>query len=96
MTARRLKMSDETAELVRTLHPDLKRKIKAALQTVLIDPKSGKALKEELKGMQSFRVGKFRVIYKTATGKGIIEVVAVGPRKTIYEETLRLLQRERI
>ena len=95
MSIRRLKMSDETAELVRTLHPDLKRKIKAALQTVLNDPQSGKVLKDELERLQSFKVGKFRVVYKTAKDKGIIEVVAVGPRKTIYEETLRLLQREK-
>jgi mRNA interferase RelE/StbE len=95
MSIRRLKMSDETAELVRTLHPDLKRKIKAAFQAVLNDPRSGKALKDELEGLQSFKVGRFRVIYKTATVKGIVEVVAVGPRKSIYEETLRLLQKEK-
>lgn len=95
MSSRRLKMSDETAGLVRTLHPDLKRKIKAALQAVLNDPLSGKALKDELKGLQSFKVGKFRVVYKTLKGNGIIEVVAIGPRKTIYEETLMLLQREK-
>ena len=95
MSMRRLKVSDETAALVRTLHPDIKRKIKAALQTVLNDPQSGKALKDELKGLQSFKVGKFRVVYKTAKDKGVIEVVAIGPRKTIYEETLRLLQREK-
>src|SRR3989304_7437159 len=94
MSIRRLKMPDETAELVRTLHPDLKRKIKAALQTVLNDPQSGKVLKDELEGLQSFKVGKFRVVYKTAKDKGIIEVVAIGPRKAIYEETLKLLQRE--
>jgi mRNA interferase RelE/StbE len=91
---RRLKMPDEASELVRTLHPDLKRKIKAALQAVLIDPQSGKALKEELLGLQSFKVGKFRVVYKTSKDKGIIEVVAIGPRKTIYEETLKLLQKQ--
>ncbi len=95
MSIRRLKMSDETVALVRTLHPDIKRKIKAALQTVLNDPRSGKALKEELEGLKSFKVGKFRVVYKTAKDRGIIEVVAIGPRKTIYEETLRLLQREK-
>jgi mRNA interferase RelE/StbE len=95
MSIRRLKVSDETAALVRTLHPDIKRKIKAALQTVLNDPQSGKALKDELKGVQSFKVGKFRVVYKTAKDRGVIEVVAIGPRKTIYEETLRLLQREK-
>ncbi|MBI5205680.1 MAG: type II toxin-antitoxin system RelE/ParE family toxin [Nitrospirae bacterium] len=96
MSIRRLKMSDETAEFVRTLHPDIKRKIKAALQAVLNDPLSGKALKDELDGLQSFKVGKFRVIYKTAPDKGIIEVAAIGPRKTIYEETLRLLQRDKL
>lgn len=88
-------MSDETAGLIRTLHPDLKRKIKAALQTVLNAPQSGKALKDELEGLQSFKVGRFRVVYKPVTDKGIIEVVTIGPRKTIYEETLRLLQREK-
>lgn len=93
MSIRRLKMSDETAELVRTLHPDVKRKIKAALQAVLNDPQSGKALKNELEGLQSFKVGEFRVVYKAAKDKGIIEVVAIGPRKTIYEETLRLLRK---
>jgi len=95
MSIRRLKVSDETAALVRTLHPDIKRKIKAALQTVLNDPQSGKALKDELKGLQSFKVGKFRVVYKTVKDRGVIEVVTIGPLKTIYEETLRLLQREK-
>jgi mRNA interferase RelE/StbE len=95
MGIRRLKMSDETAELVRTLHPDIKRKIKAALQAILNDPQTGKGLRDELEGLQSFKAGKFRVIYKTATDKGIIEIVAIGPRKTIYEETLRFLKREK-
>ena len=96
MSVRRLKIPDETADLLRTLHPDLKRKVKAALQAVLNDPLSGKVLKDELEGLQSFKVGKFRVIYKIVKDKGIIEVVAIGPRKTIYEETFRLLKRERL
>lgn len=95
ISRRRLKMSYETVELVRSLHPDLKRKVKAAFQSVLNDPLTGKALKDELEGLRSFKVGKFRVVYKTASGKEIIEVVAVGPRKTIYEETLRLLKKAR-
>jgi mRNA interferase RelE/StbE len=96
MSVRRLKIPDETADLLRTLHPDLKRKVKAALQTVLNDPLSGKVLKDELEGLQSFKVGKFRVIYKIVKDKGIIEVVAIGPRKTIYEETFRFLKREKL
>ena len=95
MNIRRLKLPDETAELVRALHPYIKRKINAALQAILNDPQLGKALKDELEGLQSFKVGKFRVIYKTAADKGIIEIIAIGSRKTIYEETLRLLKKEK-
>ena len=58
-----------------------------------MDPQSGKALKDELEGLQSFKVGKFRVVYTISKNKGIIEVVAIGPRKTIYEETLKLLRK---
>ena len=89
----KLRVSDETADLIRSLHPDLKRKIKAALQTILNDPEAGKALKEDLEGLRSFRVGKFRVVYTKSSGKMIIDIVAIGPRKTIYEETLRLLRK---
>lgn len=89
--ARKLRVPDETAALVRSLHPNLKRKIKAALQTILTDPQAGKALKDELEGLRSLRVGKVRVVYRII--KGMIEIVAIGPRKWIYEETLRLLRK---
>jgi mRNA interferase RelE/StbE len=88
-------MSGETADLVRNLHPDLKRKIKAALQAILTDPQAGKTLKDELEGFKSCKVGKFRVVYKRPSDETIIEVIAIGPRKTIYEETLRLLRKQR-
>ena len=88
----RLRATNETTELVRSLHPLLKRKIKAALQTILTDPQAGKALKGELEGLRSFRVGRFRVVYRIKGKEGIIEIAAIGPRKRIYEETLRLLR----
>jgi mRNA interferase RelE/StbE len=88
----RLRVSDETAELVRSLHPHLKRKVKAALQAILEDPQCGKALKDELAGLRSFRVGRLRIIYKPPSKKNL-EVVAMGPRKVIYEETLRSLKK---
>jgi mRNA interferase RelE/StbE len=89
----RLRVTDETAALVRSLHPNLKRKIKAALQTILSDPQAGKALKNELEGLRSFRVGRFRVVYRIRGEEGIVEIAAIGPRKRIYEETLRLLRK---
>ncbi|HBB17734.1 MAG TPA: cytotoxin [Syntrophus sp. (in: bacteria)] len=89
----RLRVPDEIAELVRGMHPDLKRKTKASLKTILADPSSGKALKDELAGLRSFRVGTFRVVYRVM--RNVIEIVAIGPRERIYEETYRLLKKEK-
>ena len=44
----RLKRSDDIAVRIRNLHPNLKKKIKASLQAILLDPCAGKALKDEL------------------------------------------------
>jgi len=88
----RLRVPDEVADLVRGMHPALKRKTRKSLMTILSDPSSGKALKDELAGLRSFRVGSFRIIYRVI--RKVIEIVAIGPRERIYEETYRLLKRE--
>ncbi|HBO84700.1 MAG: hypothetical protein A2073_00360 [Deltaproteobacteria bacterium GWC2_42_11] len=92
----KLKVPDEIAELVRSMHPllNLKRKIKLSLQAILSNPDSGKALKDELSGLMSFRVSRFRIIYRTRQ-KNQIEIVAIGPRKNIYEETLLNIKKEK-
>jgi mRNA interferase RelE/StbE len=89
----RLRVPAEVADLIRGMHPTLKRKTRATLKTILSDPSSGKALKDELAGLRSFRVGSFRIIYRVI--RKVIEIVAIGPRERIYEETYRLLKRER-
>ena len=75
------------------MYPHLKKKVRASLQTILSDPYSGKALKDALAGLRSFRVCRFRVIYSVSDQK-LIEIVAIGPREKIYEETFRLLKRK--
>jgi len=92
-TRYKLSIPDEVASLLRGLHPQLKKKVKAALQSLCADPHSGTALKDELGGLRSFHVGRLRIIYRVGVRKGV-EVVAIGPRKNIYEETFRLLRRE--
>ncbi|MBI3994722.1 MAG: type II toxin-antitoxin system RelE/ParE family toxin [Nitrospirae bacterium] len=88
-----LRVPDDILLLVRRLHPDLKRKIRAGLDELVKDPEAGKALRDDLEGLRSFRVSRFRVIYRI--GKGLIEVVTIGPRRTVYEETLRRLEQEK-
>jgi mRNA interferase RelE/StbE len=90
----RFKVPDGVAQLVRGLHPDIKRKVRAALDRLAQDVGAGKALQGDLQGLRSLRVGRFRVIYR-APARRVIEIVTIGPRDRVYEETLRLVSAER-
>jgi len=89
----KIRIPDDVAALLRSLHPNLKRKARAALRILSTDPYEGKSLQSDLEGLRSYRIGRFRIVYRISERKDI-EVVAVGPRKNIYEETLRLLKKE--
>lgn len=67
--------------------------VRAGLDVIRADPAAGKRLHDELAGLRSLRVGRFRIVYRFAS-RMVIELVAIGPRRTIYEETLRLLRRK--
>jgi len=90
---RKLRVADEIVALIQSMHPDLKRKIRGSLQTILSEPYAGKALRDELSGLRSLRVSRFRVIYSISK-KQQIEVVTIGPRDRIYEETFRIISKE--
>ncbi len=89
----KLRIPDDVADLIRKLHPSIKSKVRAALQAIVESPTCGKSLKEELAGLRSFRLGRFRIVYRLAENR-MIEVVTIGPRRYIYQETYRKLQRE--
>jgi mRNA interferase RelE/StbE len=92
MSVSRLKMPAQVRDVIRRLHPELKRKFRVALADILDDPTCGKALKEDLEGYSSLPVGRIRIIYRGRAGG--IEIVAIGPRETIYEEAARLVRRD--
>jgi mRNA interferase RelE/StbE len=88
----KIRVPDELADLIRGMHPSLKKKVRASLGMILSDPQKGKALKEELAGLHSFRVGNYRIIYRIF--RKHVEIVALGPRQKIYEETFLILKRD--
>jgi mRNA interferase RelE/StbE len=92
-TRRKLRVPDEIVALIRGCHPQLKRKLRAGLMHIVTEPESGKTLKDDLAGLRSYRISRFRIIYRISS-KQIIDVVAIGPRKTIYEETYRIIRKE--
>ena len=82
----------DVRELIRTMHPSLKKKVKASLKIILSEPYSGKTLMDELSGLRGFRISSFRIIYRIKEPEQI-ELVAIGPRERIYEETFRMIQK---
>jgi mRNA interferase RelE/StbE len=89
----KLRIPDHIVTLIRGLHPKIKKKVKGALQAIFSDPHAGKALKDPLSGLWSFQVSRFRIVYRLGK-RGHVEVVALGPRERIYEETYRIVSRE--
>ena len=85
---RRLRIPDDVSDRVQSLHPDLKRKIRVTLDDLLTDAVHGKSLQGPLAGFNSVRVGRFRVVYRIVGDT--VEILTIGPRRTIYEEAERL------
>ena len=93
MPVRRLRVPDDVAGVIRGLHPTIKARIRAAMDTLRLDATLGKPLRDELSGLRSLRVGRFRIVYRERA-ETVLEIVAIGPRASIYRETFRLIAHE--
>ena len=80
---RRVRLPREVHTAIRAMHPQLKQRIRAALDTLRVNPSAGKPLQRELFGWWSFRVGRVRIIYRTT--RTVLEVSAIGSRARIYQ-----------
>jgi len=92
MRERGVRLPKDVQYVIRSLHPDLKRRVRAAIDRLCANPEAGKVLKGELAGWRSLRVGRLRIVYRAACMQ--IEVAAIGPRTSIYFETTRRIHRD--
>ena len=90
----KLRIPNDKVSLIRGLHPQLKKKIRAALLEITDNPHIGKALRIELNGLWSYPIKKIRIIYRFTTKK-YTDIIAIGPRKNIYAETYKLLKKKK-
>ncbi len=81
-----LLISEAEKKYLAHLPPDLKRKIRMALDEIRHAPASGKSLIEKLEGLKSYRVGRFHIVYRIRAHA--IHIIAVGPRKTVYQKAV--------
>ena len=66
------------------LQANIKPKIKNAILTIAGNPSAGKALKADLKGLYSYRVGDYRVIYSVLKHKLIIQIIKIMHLREAY------------
>ena len=83
------------AEVIRSLHPDLKRSIKAAVRGIATDPECGEPLKRELSGLWKYRVRRFRIVYAIDRKTHVIRLIAVAHRQSIHEDLSAKLRTKR-
>ena len=74
------------------LSPNLKKKIRAALEAIREDPSLGKPLKDELKGLWSYRVSRYRIVYRIHHYQIEIQVIDIALRSVIYERIVAAIK----
>ena len=77
----KVKVHQRVREYHRTLHPDVRRAVKAALLT--LPDGDTKPLAEELHGLHRLRVGEHRFVWRWR--KDEIRVFYAAPRRLVYE-----------
>ena len=84
-----LRIAPAAAETIAHLPPAVKQDVKQALRILNSDPHAGEPLERELKGLWKYRTRSFRIVYRMITDHHVIQIVAVGHRRTIYDVVLQ-------
>ena len=79
------RFTPECARLVSKLPPDIKRLVRSTIDALLAKPTIGTELTGELDGYWSYRVRRYRIIYRVNEEERCIEIYHVGHRRDVYE-----------
>jgi mRNA-degrading endonuclease RelE of RelBE toxin-antitoxin system len=66
------------------LNPRLKKQVDRGLERIAGNPRTGKPLRGELKGIWSERVATFRILYKILEERIEVLVLVIEHRKSVY------------
>ncbi len=91
----RLLIPPHVEQTILHLAPNLKKKIRNALDAIREEPHLGKPLRDELRGLWSYRVSRYRIIYRIHHGRIEIQIIDLGPRCLIYEHVLEVMREEK-
>lgn len=79
-----LLLTERAKENIAHLPAAILPRIQTGLERIAQNPYSGKALKGQLHGLRSYRVGDYRIIYEIQNKKIVVIILTIGHRKEIY------------
>ena len=80
------------AKAIQKLDPQVRRRVRAAVEALREDPERGKPLQLTLRGLRSWRTSDYRIVYRMLERRIEILTVAVGHRRDVYERLARRLR----
>lgn len=86
MRAYRVSLAPVVESALTTLHPEIKRAVRNALEAIAADPKIGMPLSGDLTGLNRYKVRRFRIAYEVVPTQRVVRVVAIGHRRDVYED----------
>lgn len=95
MPVYRAALPPDVAERTAHLPPGVKRSLKAGLRALAENPGLGEPLHGELQGNFKYRVRRYRILYQMDRSSRTLRVVAVGHRRSVYEELAERLKAQK-
>lgn len=93
MKKSKIRLTPESSKLISNLHPDNKKMIKSALKELQKNVHAGDDLQEELVGFKSYKIKRYRIIYRYNEDENSIDVYYVGHRTDVYEQFREILMK---
>ena len=84
----------ECSRLISKLPPEIKRLVRSTIDVLLTKHDMGTELTGELDGYRSYRVRRYRIIYRVNEDDSCLEVYHVGHRRDVYQTLRSLLLRK--
>lgn len=81
----RICYTKEAKDQIAKFDNNLKSRLKKAIERIAQEPSLGKRLTHEISGLQSYRAGDYRIIYRIFHKEILILILAIGHRRDIYK-----------
>jgi mRNA interferase RelE/StbE len=78
------RQAERTFDSLMKSQPKMGRRVAMALEKLVDNPDLGVPLRGELKGLNKYRVGVYRIIYQIIRSKLVVTIIDIGHRKEIY------------